>query len=60
MIHAESIKEPSMLIQLFLNVLYMLNISIWYDKGIVEEYLVIECIKCNKIVGYELEYQTLK
>ena len=59
MIHAESIKEPSRLLQFLLKALYMLNISIWYDKGIDVDYLVIKCIKCNKVVGYKLEYQTL-
>ena len=42
----------------------MLNIRIWYDtynfKENVPDALVNKSTKCDKVVGYELENQTVK
>ena len=52
-------KEPSKILLSLLKVLSMFNIGIWYDTGNVIEDFGINCIKCNEVVGYYLEDQTL-
>ena len=55
-----NMEKPSGLLKQLLKVLCIFKISIWYDKYNVRYALGIKFINYNKIVGYELEDQTLK
>ena len=53
-------KVPAELLKSLLKVFSMFNIRIWYDRDNLPDALGTNRIKCNKVVGYELDNKTVK
>ena len=59
-----NMKYPSDILQLLLELFSMFKIRIWYEMNNFRNKfpysLRFNCIKCDKVVGYELDNQTIE